>query len=273
MLKKQEMENNEPIKTIEDFLAITRNDYEAWGLGNIPFLPWFRGEPKSDKPLLPKLFREKYEGTYHENRLLQVFRMKGASIEYGKTPDRDAIDQWLFLARHVGLPTRLLDWTEGSLIALYFALQEQEPVVWMLNPFKLNELQITGEEEKKSYNIYGQTWRGIEKAINIAFENIRSAWEIDTGKLDLPVAVLPTTVHPRMTAQRSCFTVHGKIKVSLSKLVESKDIVKQYIIEPTEAKRMFGHLRILGISEATLYPELDGLARDLSKLFRPDLDS
>jgi FRG domain len=41
------------------------------------------------------------------------------------------------------LPTRLLDWSEGALIALHFALKECKPVVWMLNPLDLNDLSYT----------------------------------------------------------------------------------------------------------------------------------
>ena len=34
---------------------------------------------------------------------------------------------------------------------------------------------------------------------------------------------------------------------------------------------MLDQLEVLGVSEAALFPELDGLARDLTELFRPDL--
>ena len=67
-------------------------------------------------------------------------------------PDVERTDQWLFLARHAGVPTRLLDWTEGALIGLHFALQEneKEPVVWMLNPLEMNRLSTPSDPANAS---------------------------------------------------------------------------------------------------------------------------
>jgi len=286
------------IDSIEAFVVETKKDYEKW---DIEF-PWFRGEPTKDTPLVPRLYRGDYENVGDfENRLLQYFRIKAPSFWYANLPDRDHIDRWLFLAQHVRLPTRLLDWTEGSLIAFYFALKEKEPIVWMLNPFELNRLPSKSKNPQEDFNIHGLTWydptnyvcevkkREIiaqakkEKRIpecfipNIAFENITGAWSLDRRGIQFPVAILPTNVHPRMTAQRSCFTVHGKDKRSLfSILSETKrdDIIKKYVFDikdENQREAMLDELRILGISQATILPELEGLAYELTQLFRPDL--
>ncbi len=51
----------------------------------------------------------------------------------------------------------------------------------------------------------------------------------------------------------------------------AKNILKQYIIDTSKSKEMIDELRILGVSRTTLFPDLDSLAADLTKLFRPDL--
>jgi hypothetical protein len=110
------------IRSVEQFIREVKADSAGW-----PCV-WFRGEPKVATPLLPKLYRLKGDGTPHdENALLQSFRLKAPTFAIGPCPDRGATDQWLFLAQHVGLPTRLLDWSESALVGLYFALLESEP--------------------------------------------------------------------------------------------------------------------------------------------------
>ena len=267
------MEDSKPIRTIEDFLTHTRRDYEKWSL-EPPRAPWYRGEPVNcQKPLTPTLYRKKYKEDYYENRLLQYFRSRSpAFLGTENIPSREAIDQWLFMARHHNLPTRLLDWTEGSLIALYFALQEEKPVVWMLNPFELNDLSVP-EKDRGGFNIYGITWGTAGVRRNLFFENVNAAWTGDKMGTDFPVAIPATYINSRMAAQRSCFTIHGKKKESLCNILEGKDILKSYVIDPDQRQEMLEHLKILGVSEVTLFPEPDVLAADLTRLFRPDLIS
>jgi hypothetical protein len=131
----------DPIRRIEDLITAVRADTVTW---HAQEPRWFRGEPVSEKALMPTLYRDGF--TPHENALLQMFRARAGGF-HDTVPMREHTDQWLFLARHAGLPTRLLDWSESALIALYFALEESEPVIWMLNPLDLNDLSYTNPDK------------------------------------------------------------------------------------------------------------------------------
>jgi hypothetical protein len=195
--------------------------------------------------------------------------MKAPSFASIPTPARGNTDEWLFLAQHVGLPTRLLDWTENAILALYFALNEEKPVVWMLNPMELNTY-IAGtltRQNVEPFDEFPLTWfRPNLPAINIGNENIRGAWERDKRSLELPVAVHPTYLHPRMSAQRSVFTIHGTKKLPLDKLIPSRLLAK-FEIQPRVRQGIRRDLAMLGIQEATVYPDLDGLAKELAFLY------
>jgi FRG domain len=250
-----------PIESIDDFLACIKTDRTGWEYA------WFRGEPAVSTPLLPKLYRPRPDGSHHhENKLLQLFRMKAPVFNAtGIGPSREETDKWLFLAQHVGLPTRLLDWTESALVALHFALLSDKPVVWMLNPTRLNSLSLTpGTPISTEFPL---TW--LNSTANIGAMNIGSAWTNDSNGTDLPVAVLPTNIHHRMSVQRSCFTVQGKNKTSLSTQVASSSptVVQSYSISPANRDMIRADLRLLGIDHSTIFPDLDGLARELSELY------
>lgn len=250
------------IQSIDEFIKCVRSDFQSW---NTKTNPWFRGEPVSKTPLLPRLYRPKPDGTDHdENQLVQFFRLKAPSL--GTVPPRDGhTDQWLYLAQHVGLPTRLLDWSEGALVALYFALLEEQPIMWMLHPDELNRLSLSADDAPKlKDNAFLPTW--VEKEGNLANVNFRGAWQNDEEGTAFPVSIHPTHIHLRMSAQRSCFTIHGRMKQSMNEIVPPS-ILKKYEIDPSMKKTMFDELRMLGVSHSTIFPDLDGLAKDLAQRF------
>jgi|WetSurMetagenome_2_1015567.scaffolds.fasta_scaffold26587_5 hypothetical protein len=251
------------ITTIRGFVTKIIKQYHIW---NDPPYVWFRGEPSTKTRLTPKLYRLGKNGqSHHENKLLQMFRWKAASFSQLNTPQREQIDQWLFLAQHVGLPTRLLDWTENSLLALYLALQEDQPVVWMLDPMALNNhVSETLSGKSLKYDEFPLTWLHAEPPIiNIGNENIRGAWEGGKCGIELPVAVHPTYIHPRMSAQRSVFTVHGFNHDPIDTLIPPSMIIK-FEISPRVRKKLLSSLVLFGIQHSTVFPDLDGLAKELS---------
>jgi len=249
----------EMVTSIESYVSIVKAIASRWDPRTSP---WFRGEPDvEDTPLLPSLYRPTSDGRkFNENRLVQSFRRMGPAFSHYKTPALNAIDEWLFLMQHLRVPTRFLDWTEGALFGLYFALQNDNPVVWMLNPDELNRLSTSHDSSPGAFPL---TWfRPRDGVINIGHENIRAAWERDQRGVDLPVAIKPTYIHPRMSAQKSCFTVHGRKKRPLPDLVPG-DIVVKIIIDPNHIQDMRHHLAMLGITHTTLFPEAEYLALEL----------
>jgi FRG domain len=251
------------IKTVTNFIEAVRIDSSSWQ----PKEPkWFRGEPSSRKPLLPTLYREGLKD--FENPLLQMFRVRAPGY-HDLVPETGRTDQWLFLAQHAGLPTRLLDWTEGALLGLHFALKHKRPVVWMLNPLALNDFADSGQVRLRAGKMreFPLTWVD-HRGKNPAFGNISGAWLQDKQGIELPVAVYPTYVHARLRAQRSCFTVHGKQKKGLATLVPSTSgILTRYDVDPTRRQSMMNELRTMGITDSVAFPDLDGLAKELKAQF------
>lgn len=258
------------IESIEQFIEAVRKGSSDWE----PSEPrWFRGEPGEPcgTPLVPSLYRDRLP-PYRENELLQMFRARGSGYS-DIVPNRDHTDQWLFLAQHVGLPTRLLDWSEGALIGLHFALKAQNPIVWMLNPLELNDLSMTQTDPKRPRE-FSLPWIEPDtdlpvpkRRINPAFENIAGAWELDRRGVEKPIAVYPTLVHPRLRGQRACFTVHGRRKESLEVLVSDAKILQRFKLDPSHRQSMLQELQLLGITDDALFPDLDGLAKDLKQRF------
>lgn len=131
------------VKSVEDLIRHIHSDLENWGAQT---KPWFRGEsdnstnnPEYRGPLCPEIAAYDHN---HENHILQSFRRQAGGL--ANVPSKEYVDYWLMLAQHYCVPTRLLDWTEGALHALYFAInradEDDKPRVYMLNPRKLNAL-------------------------------------------------------------------------------------------------------------------------------------
>jgi hypothetical protein len=261
---------SELVASVEQFVSRILADTADWPKTHPP---WFRGEPDVGFPnaLLPRIYRK--PPFPNENALLQNFRSMAPSFASDSmAPPRGDTDKWLCLAQHVRLPTRLLDWTENALLALLFAIAEERPVVWMLDPIVLNARSIRGSIERSQISATGEfpiTWVRHPGASNPVAENIAGAWEHDQAGVQLPAAFVPPYVHSRMAAQQSRFTVHGRKKASLAKLAPSA--VRPYRIDPRRRANLAQDLRVLGTGHATAFPDLDGLAKELQNRHAPSL--
>jgi hypothetical protein len=244
--------HEEFIKSIEMFIHKIKQCHKMWPGAR---RPWFRGQ-RVDEPLLPRLFRQHYD----ENELVQIFRMKSPMLY--ETPNINEWDKWLCLMQHAGAPTRLLDWTEGALIALYFAIYKyykegSDPVVWMMEPLILNQLSINQFIYPLSFSEPGI------KNFHYAFDKGAEAYE-------KPVALYPVELHIRMSVQKSCFTIHGIDTQSIEAIFSNTHLIKdnfliKFHINIKSCQEMLSDLRTLGISHSTLFPDLDGLGFELSQ--------
>jgi hypothetical protein len=135
----------------------------------------------------------------------------------------------------------------------------------MLSPLDLNDLSNSVPSQTRPRQ-FPLPWYGVG---NPAFENLRGAWEQGRHGVPLPVAIPPTYVHARLRAQRSCFTIHGTDPRGLDSLLAGKSILKRYVVDPDPAclQSMRSELAVLGITDSVVFPDIDGLAKELKERF------
>src|ERR1700685_3016065 len=117
----------ETFATLEDYVKFTHSRSLEWDKGKNPYAKadaWYRGVLSEKFVLIPSYYRfnPDIRDQLSEGELAEEFRRRSNRI-LAVTAPRDEWE-WYVLMQHYEMPTRLLDWTESSIIALYFAVSD-----------------------------------------------------------------------------------------------------------------------------------------------------
>lgn len=216
---------------------------------------WWRGQADSDWKLTPGIFR--YGKANRESNISVLFRMK-AKARYSNCPTSDDPFPWLFLMQHYRLPTRLLDWTESPLVALYFAVEnekddDKDSVIWALQPSLLNSKQVQQNKILSPGNV----------EVRPLF---KEAFKINDNNPDQRiVAILTEQCDIRQLVQQSEFTIHGS-PVPMENLLGNEQFLGKILIPSSEKEKFRMMLDHFGLSRSYLFPDLENLSAELASL-------
>lgn len=206
---------------------------------------WFRGHEDVRWELTPTALRYKrVEDRTRALALVSEFK-RVAEIKLPRPPLPNEELKWVQLARHYGLPTRLLDWTESATIALYFASLNSsvDGMVFILNPVDLNRMSYP-----KNPQIFNA--QSDEKIIAKYLKLGPKASLRGPGT----IAINPVWNSERLMLQKGVFTVHGSRFGLDSK--QAPSLVGLPILKECKVGMLF-ELGRVGVDEMSIFPELE----------------
>jgi FRG domain len=260
------------IDSFKDYIAFIEN-LRTKNAGPI----WYRGCGKISYELKPSLYRHKKSNTIEDLMHLEddiIARFKQRSIPFHS---RTITDQWdlLFFMQHFGIPTRLLDWSESPLMALFFAVTlskhklgvrgipvyENDAAIWVLDPIKWNKRAI----DLKSFT---------DKVLTTDDANANAYKPVGDCKAmkEYPIAIYGAHNSQRIVAQRGVFVCFGKSTDPMEKMYLNhafpKDCLVKLNINRSKLPHFFEAIHKHGVSDSVVFPDLEGLAREIKREFK-----
>ncbi len=265
-----------PINTWDELQALYCRERKDWSKRWV-----FRGQKSStwcltttlERTFLKRLgYPSLIEAREWENLLLRQFKRNAPRL-LNQPPRNEDYMEWLALMRHYGAPTRLFDWTYSFWVALYLAIESVEVTgtcaVWALDidwwkDCVKERMPVLKEILKKGSN--------TPKEFNFILnrKDKPGIWPVNPFRLNerlyaqQGIFVLPIDVTKPFMENLRALVRQNQGADHLCKIVITcdRDLLTSCL---TELHRM-------NINSATLFPGLDGLARNLeNQIFMPQL--
>ncbi len=224
---------------------------------------WFRGHNDARYKLNSGLYRISTELSKireAENNIFNCF------INYGDSYCSRFYEnkEWnsIFLMQHYGMYTRLLDWTDSFITALYFAIKNKKignkACIWMIAPIQLNN-KCKNLYQQGNENRYDNIGLLTVDTLPDRIKNYKSYFE---GHVEIDsFAIVPRRSNDRLLSQNGFFTVQGTKGIPLEEeySTELNRLMVKIPLKDEILEECTCFLNINGVNYYSLYGGIDGL--------------
>jgi hypothetical protein len=242
---------------------------ESWqeSLGRFRSNFAFRGRARASERLETSLLRLGGDAGALEGQLIRNFR------KYANRNDvpYDSTWNWLALAQHHGLPTRLLDWTYSPYVALHFATTtlpsyDVDGVIWAIDYVRAHELlpsALRDVLESEGANVFT-----AEMLDRVAQR--RAELDLLAEDEDFVLFLEPPSLDQRIVAQYALFSLMSGADASLDEWCgQHEELVRRLVIPAHLKWEVRDKLDQANVTERVLFPGLDGLSSWLRRYYLP----
>jgi hypothetical protein len=259
-----------PTHVVKSWNELTDRLYaESWqaNLGRFRSKYAFRGMQDAAADLSTSLSRLGGNYPRQEGHLLRNFR----KYAHRDSVPGDSVWNWLSLAQHHGLPTRLLDWSFSPFVALHFATQNFETfstdgVVWCVDyaaAHRMLPARLQRQLKDQQADVFTAEMLAREADSLPAFDKLAR------GKRFV-LFLEPPSLDERIVNQFALFSTMSSPTAQMDAWITAHGKLATKIVIPASLKwEVRDKLDQANINERVLFPGLDGLSRVLKRYYSP----